>query len=257
ADKGEPEVDGNYRIIHDDGAFLVVDKPANLPMHPGGRYFNNTLWALLRTGYGPLHALTRLDRETSGLVLLSRPGPAQAHAQSLLDSGALAKEYLVIVHGIFPETCNAKGFLVRDGLSAVRKKRRFVPGAMMEGESDAVRESAETYFSSLSFVVHPLAGPLSLLRARPRSGRNHQIRATLSSLGFPLLGDKLYGLDERLFIRLVEGTLDETDRQQLVLPSQALHAESLTLIDLKGQVHEFRLPLPATWAQAGFGALIG
>ncbi|MEI6387801.1 MAG: RluA family pseudouridine synthase [Spirochaetota bacterium] len=254
-DLGEPEVDGNFRVIHDDGAFLVVDKPANLPMHPGGRYFNNTLWALLRAEYGHLHALTRLDRETSGLVLLARPGPAQAQGQTLLDSGSLAKEYLVIVHGIFPETINAKGFLVLDEASAVRKKRRFVSGSGVEGESGARSESAETSFTLLSRAVNHHAGPLSLLRASPRSGRNHQIRATLLSLGFPVVGDKLYGLDECLFLRLTQGTLDEADRQQLVLPAQALHAESLTLIDLKGRVQKFRLPPPATWAQAGFGTL--
>jgi RluA family pseudouridine synthase len=254
-DRGEPEVDGNFRIIHDDGAFLVVDKPSNLPMHPGGRYFNNTLWALLRSGYGHLHALTRLDRETSGLVLLARPGPAQTQGQILLDSGALAKEYLVIVHGVFPESCNAKGFLVRDEASAVRKKRRFIPIAAMEDESDAKRENAETDFTLLSSVVHPRKGPLSLLRAMPRTGRNHQIRATLSSLGFPLLGDKLYGIDEQLFIRLVEGSLDESDRQMLVLPSQALHSESLTLIDLQGRSRQFRLPPPVAWTSTGFGPL--
>ena len=68
---------------------------------------------------------------------------------------------------------------------------------------------------------------ISQLEAIPETGRSHQIRATLSSMGYPLVGDKLYGVDERLFLRFIEGDLNDKDRKRLRLPRQALHAAEL------------------------------
>ena len=89
-------------------------------------------------------------------------------------------------------------------------------------------------------------GSLSLLEARPHTGRCHQIRATLLSLGFPVVGDKLYGVDEQLFLRFKEGCLSRADHAQLRLPRQALHASNLRLgHPVNGRELEFSAPLPS------------
>jgi 23S rRNA-/tRNA-specific pseudouridylate synthase len=85
-------------------------------------------------------------------------------------------------------------------------------------------------------------GDLSLVRASLVTGRTHQIRATLCSLGFHVVGDKLYGLDEGFFLRFVEGTLSGDDRKRLRLDHQALHAERLEFTDRNGELVELESP---------------
>ena len=97
----------------------------------------------------------------------------------------------------------------------MRKKRRFTEDN--PGTEDA--EPCATEFSCLK-----AGGGFSLVECRPHTGRLHQIRATLCSCGFPLLGDKLYGPDDTVFLRFTEDAMTDADRAALVLPTQALHA---------------------------------
>jgi 23S rRNA-/tRNA-specific pseudouridylate synthase len=224
----EPEVDPSFSIRFESADFLVVDKSGNLPCHPSGRYYRNSLWYLLRERFGDVKIATRLDRETSGLVLVCKSGAAASRAEELLVTGSIEKEYLVAVVGAFPEMLDADGFLERDRLSAVRIKRRYVEGPLPRtGEA----ESCSTRFELARLIegssIYGTPGQFSLLRAWPRTGRTHQIRATLRSMGFPVVGDKLYGADESCFLRHLEGTLNEEDLARLVLPSQALHCSGL------------------------------
>ncbi len=233
----EPEVSVDYAIIYEDDDYLVVDKPALLPCHPGGRFFKHTLWYLLREKYPALHFASRLDRETSGLLLVCLSPRATKHISAQQGLGLITKEYRVIVHGHFPASLGAHGFLVQDQESVLRKKRKFVYDKV-NGEDTGKQEYAETDFTFLSGIEHA-GGVLSLLSARLGTGRTHQIRATLSSLGYPVCGDKIYGLDESLFLRFIAGTLGKADRIRLMSPCQALQSYRLSFASHDGRALEF------------------
>lgn len=237
----EPLVARDYRILHEDDHLLVVDKPAPLPCHPGGRFFAHTLWALLREQHGLERPafVNRLDRETSGIVLVAKSPEAARACQEQFLAGRVEKEYLVLVEGEagFVEH-EADGWLAPDPASLVRKKSRFVPSG---GDAPVGGAVCATGLRRLA-VGHGL----SLLVALPRTGRCHQIRATLLGLGLPVVGDKLYGRDETLFLRFMEDRLSAADWACLRLPRQALHASRLCIVHpASGKAMEFYAPLPS------------
>lgn len=216
-------VDKDVRIIFEDDGLLVIDKPGNLPCHPGGSYLNNTLLHVLRgRGYESLYIMNRLDRETSGIVLLAKNLEVAKSLTNQFKNHTVQKEYTVLVHGEFPEKLVAAGWLVRDQNSLIVKKRRLVQNAEKPPQN---AEFAETEFERISFH-----NGISRLTARPKTGRTHQIRATLFSLGYPVAGDKIYGLDETIFLRFITDSMTNSDREKLIYARQALHASSMTVI---------------------------
>lgn len=231
----EPAADLNYSIIYEDENYLVVNKPGNLCVHPAGPFFKHTLWHLLASKYGDIHLASRLDRETSGLLLAAKNKLAASRMAK--KNVIIRKEYLSVVHGSFGEDVEAKGFLVSDPESSVRKKRRFVFDMPQE---KGTFESAHT---TLSCVKR--ANGFSIVSAIAHTGRMHQIRSTLFSLGFPVAGDKLYGVDETMFLRQSRDELTAEDWKNLLISRQALHSSSLEIIhpDSKEQM-EFTSPLP-------------
>ncbi|MFA7347538.1 MAG: RluA family pseudouridine synthase [Desulfurivibrionaceae bacterium] len=242
----EPPVDSGYTVLHEDDDLLVINKPAPLPCHPGGRFFAHTLWALLKKQHGLAdpRLINRLDRETSGLVLVAKNKSAARLCQEQFARHRVEKVYLVVVEGDFPDTpvpVEATGWMGVNPNSAIRKKMRFYP-TQKDAPSGAVE--ASTQFRRISGTG---TTNLSLLEARPHTGRCHQIRATLLHMDFPVVGDKLYGVDEQLFLRFQEDRLSDADHAQLRLPRQALHAARLRLTHpMTGQELEFSAPLPLT-----------
>lgn len=241
----EPPVDCGYAVLHEDADLLVINKPAPLPCHPGGRFFAHTLWALLKENHGLAdpRLVNRLDRETSGIVLVAKNKAAARQCQQQFAERRVEKVYLVVVEGNFPDTpiaMKVDGWLGLDPGNSIRKKMRLFP--------EKNNASPEAVKSSTSFrrLFGVLDGSLSLLEARPYTGRCHQIRATLLSLGFPVVGDKLYGVDEELFLRFQEDRLSSADLTCLRLPRQALHASSLRLCHpTTGREIEFLSPFPS------------
>ena len=224
-DLPEPEVNEQYNVVYEDDILLAVDKPGNLPIHPAGRFFKHTLWALLKRDFPDLKPrfISRLDRETSGLVLIAKNVEAHRTCQAAGQAGCMHKSYVAVVEGQFPETLDAEGILVPDGTSPVRKKQRFIP--RQSGHlSGCDGKSCRTLFRRRT-----TGNGLSIVEARLVTGRQHQIRATSHSLGYPLAGDKLYGVDDTCFLRFIEDRMTAEDHRKLRLSHQALHAFTVSL----------------------------
>ena len=231
----EPDVDARITILYEDEWFIAVNKTGNLPVHPSGRYFNNTLVALLDDRYGrKVYPVHRIDRETSGVILLAFDGKsAGALSESL---AKVSKEYLALVHGNCPDEEIVVDLpLGRDRESAVSKKRRAWAGGT---------EKALTRFRKIL-----TAGDISLVRCFPETGRLHQIRAHLLAAGYPIVGDKLYGRDETAFLTFIKHGLTAELQERLVLPRSALHAARLVFLHPQTkQEMVIRAPLPKMFA---------
>ena len=217
----EPPANLNYSIIHEDDNVLVIDKPANLCVHPSGPFFKHTLWHLLTSKYGKIHFVNRLDRETSGILLATKNSKAAAFLSKA--GNITCKEYEALVFGDFKEEITATGYLVSDKSSLILKKRKFVKDL---SEEDVKVETATT-------ILKPIKsnGNFSLVNATPVTGRMHQIRITLYSLGFPMVGDKLYGPNEILFLKQRTNEITEEEQASLIMNRQALHSSKITFID--------------------------
>lgn len=218
----EPEVNLSYETIYEDRDILIINKPGNLPCHPSGVFFKNTLWSLLKEKYEKFHFINRLDRETSGLMVIALNKEAAGNLGKQVADRTVTKKYQLIVHGVLQENIEGVGWLGKDPESEVRKKRKFFPKTINSTPEDEWEE-ATTWF-----LPKKNNGKLTLVDVKIGTGRFHQIRATSYSLGFPVVGDKIYGVNDQLYLRFISQSLTEEDHQTLILERQALHASFLS-----------------------------
>lgn len=218
----EPEVDENYSILKETNEFLFVEKPGNLPMHPAGRYRTKTLLSFLETKYPKIIPVHRLDRETSGIVIFSKSEESRMWLQKKFENREVYKEYFAIVSGNFKTEQMLNGYISKDIHSAIRKKMLYSPDEFLGSKT------CQTHFFP---IIYNKDKDMSLVLVRPITGRIHQIRASLLYLGYPILGDKMYGKRETTFLDFVNFGMTEALKEELVFERQMLHAYSIRFVD--------------------------
>ena len=223
----EPDVNADIRVLFEDEAIIVLNKPAPLPVHVGGRFNRNTLQFILNTVWHPLkpRSVHRLDANTTGVTVLCKTRHFASFVQPQFERGEVEKLYLSRVKGHPPQdafTCDAP-------ISGEAGK--------LGGRSvDAEGQEARTEFR----VLRRDADGTALLEARPLTGRTNQIRIHLWHLGFPILGDAAY---------LADGEVGETQTLAVGDPPLCLHALRITFTHpLKKERVTFEAE-PPEWAK--------
>lgn len=194
----EPEVDRRYDVIYEDDYLLAISKSGNIPVHACGVYIRNTLIANLKNIHGKnLNLAHRLDRETSGLTLLSKDPQTARVLGRMFAEGKVGKVYAAVVHGRVGE----RSFEVDAPIGKVMEPLADRPGGGLESD---LAEDLPRYVprrcvdfergkpAVTRFEVERHLGSCTLLRAIPLSGRTNQIRVHLDHVGHPIVGDKVY-----------------------------------------------------------------
>jgi RluA family pseudouridine synthase len=225
----EPDVNAAVEILHEDEALIVLNKPAPLPMHEGGRFHRNTLAYLLQEIYRPQRPRPahRLDANTTGVVLVARTRHFAGRLQPQFASGKVEKTYLVRVQGQPLEDAFSCEAPISDEAGEL--------GARTVDEAGG--QAADTRFR----VLHRHADGTALLEARPLTGRTNQIRIHLWHLGFPVCGDATF---------LAGKQIGGTQTLGIGDPPLCLHAWKIKFLHPLSQTPaEFTAP-PPTWAGA-------
>ena len=211
-------------IVAESPEWIVVNKPPLLQVHPSKPSHEFTLWHLLRNvlafeiaNGGQVSLINRLDRETSGLILIAKSRPAARRFCMHMEAGRIAKQYLALVWG-WPaaDRFTIDAPLLRQGIhhpSRIYLKQCVHPQGAL----------ASTRFEVVRRFTRP-DGPFALLRAFPETGRMHQIRVHISHLGFPVVGDKIYGPSEDHYLNFIETGWTPDLQRALLLPHHALHS---------------------------------
>lgn len=232
-----------FPVLHEDADLLVVDKPAGLVCHPtkDGEMSSLIGRVRLHLGHGNGRLVNRLDRETSGIVVIATGAAVAGELGRLFSGHSVVKSYHAIVDGHVPtDTLEMTGALGDDEASPVAIK------ACVRADG-AVAQTRARVLSRWSRDGRPY----SLLDVTPRTGRKHQIRVHLAAAGFPIVGDKLYGDDEQRYLRFVTRAMTEDDVRALRLEFHALHAGRLTWT-WRERVWDITAPAPPA-----FSAFVG
>lgn len=195
-------------ILYQDQNIIVINKPAGMVVYPVGRYQRGTLANALKSRFKIFYLVHRLDRDTSGVIIVARSKRIKEFLSKLFKQREIKKVYIALLKGkIIPQQAYID-MPIKRGRSA---RFEVLPGG----------RQAESFYR----VKKYLKG-FSLVEIEPKSGRTHQIRVHFKALGHPLVGDRVYGIKEQ------------------GLERQFLHAYRLEFIDWAGKKRSFTAPLP-------------
>ncbi|MCP4753479.1 MAG: RluA family pseudouridine synthase [Proteobacteria bacterium] len=215
----EPKIDATYSILYLDASIVLVEKSGNIPIAESGRYHQNTLINVLkeREGYPELFTVHRLDKETSGVVMIARTKAVATQLGEQFIRQVPEKIYYAVLVGEMKQ-----GEVLVD--EPLRKSTPDRSKVRIRQIVDPDGKPSKTHFSAEK--VH---GGLTLARIRTFSGRTHQIRCHAEYIGYPILGDKLYGHDDDYFISILKGDTDPDFPPFGRIDRQLLHASSLSI----------------------------
>jgi 23S rRNA pseudouridine1911/1915/1917 synthase len=238
----------DLEIVYEDDDLAVVNKPAGMMVHAGsgatdearsGWTLVNALlhrFATLSTVGGDLRPgiVHRLDKETSGLILIAKNDAAHEALAEMFASRRITKTYVALVHGVLPEDgATIQAPISRDSVRRTRMTTRRLEGARHAVSHYRVVERITTRF-----------GAFTLARVRIETGRTHQIRVHMASITHPVVGDTLYGAPEKI-IALPLSTTRKAAREVLELGRNFLHSAELEFTHpISGKLVQLKSPLP-------------
>ncbi|MFT5733316.1 MAG: 23S rRNA pseudouridine1911/1915/1917 synthase [Planctomycetota bacterium] len=215
------ETSDELTILFEDRDVLVVDKPPLIAVHPSGRYMSDTLIQRvhlrfreeIESGQFLPRLCHRLDRETSGIVLVSKRPVTHPALTIQFEDRLVEKGYLAIVDGVPDPPSGSIDAPIRLSTTSPVELEMTTAGDGLPCKTD--------------WETLAVADGRALLRIRIHTGRQHQIRVHMAAIGTPLVGDKLYGPDREIFLRSAAGKMTDSDREQLVIERHALHSHRL------------------------------
>ena len=223
ATAASPAAEPDVAVLHADADVVVVDKPAGLVVQHASSWPGRTFLARLATRFPPvadaerLEPVHRLDRSTSGVLLLARHAAATTRWSQAFAASAVEKCYLALVQGVPTADAWHIDAAIGPAIGATARARRATYPAGTPGAQPA---------STWVEVVERLPAH-ALVRLRPRTGRTHQLRVHLAAAGHPIVGDPLYGATDAAFLAWVAARRAEEPLPAGSPPRTLLHAESL------------------------------
>lgn len=237
----EPDIDKNIQIIYDDGDLIIANKPANLPVIPSGKYYYNTLHTIMEEKFKcRINMLNRIDRETSGCVVLSRGHEsaskfcAMHNRNNNRNNNNIKKTYIAVAElseaKLLEIEKNSNNF--KENIKKNIKENFIVEGYMEEIGNPFYRryqilhkeKKENSKYSKTKFKILKKFGKYAVIKAKLYTGRMHQIRVHLHSMGLYMLGDKIYGkYGPKVFDSFIKNSVIPKD----FFNRQALHSYKL------------------------------
>jgi 23S rRNA pseudouridine1911/1915/1917 synthase len=233
-----PEEVPNW-IVYEDERLLVVNKPGDVVCHPSKAGPWSSLVGALRehTGLPTVHLVFRLDRETSGVVVLTKDSAMASRLQVAMQKRRVGKVYFAILTGDLAAAVTVNQPLGDDVHSVV-----FLKSAVTADGQPSITHFTPVAASAAAAGGGGPGARFTLVRVVTETGRKHQIRAHAQWLGYPLVGDKIYGPDARCYLEFIDHGWTPNLARQLLLPRQALHCAEIDL-SLAGLPQVFKAPL--------------
>ena len=235
-------------VLYEDSTFVVVDKPRGMIVHPAKGNWSGTLVNALQFHFDKLSSVGgeerpgvvhRLDKDTTGLVIVAKDDQAHKHLAFQFESRTVQKQYLALVYG---EPSRDQDYIERAIGHHPTYREKMAVRAVEDGGKTAV-----TFYE----VLERYKG-YALVRCKPETGRTHQIRVHLAHIGHPILADKMYAGREKLTLADVTGALpDSPEAEQVFIDRHALHAHRLRFTHPNtGEIIALEAPIPADFAAA-------